>query len=498
MKAFDRILAGLILTCGLILSVFKAGTAPITTDEAWNYNQWISAGFKTILTDYSAFNNHILQTALSRISILILGDSEFAQRYPSILAYILFAFVLLKLIESTIQTRTLRLLCFTSVILHPYIIDFSALARGYMLMTALNTTAVYFIVEAFNPLKMNRRILRLALASCFAGWAAATVPSSIRLLPAFLMILLIKTRKNPDQPATPAHLGAIIIPAVLIIAAFYLPAVESAKGLSIELGAGNITESMQSLQSIFFYTPPGALNAGGNPVMQAGAVSLWKVSGLISVIHNVLAGKTALILLSILFLTIIILPFRFKISAPAMQVHLIWLTILGIILIERYACGSLLPYGRTWFALIPFPAISAFALLEKALTRTDEKRRDILMILAGLLISALIIIRISGFNVISYHEWPDNHAAPDIVNDLDSCIKPGASTTVASPLYYNACLKYYANRVGLTDLSLTTHENADANFSLLREDLLEDAVPAPFAVSRYPGTTLVLTNSRQN
>lgn len=493
MKTADRILIAVIVALGLALVVLKASTATITTDEAWNFNHWISGGFKTILTDYSAFNNHILQTALSRISMNVMGENEFAQRYPSILAYLLFAFVLIKLIESAITNRAFRILSFAMVILHPYILDFAALARGYMLMISFSTLAIYFMSEALHPKKDKRVLLYLLLASYTAGMAIATVPSTIRLLPALLLILLIRPGARANLELRPVHVAALLCPAILVVAAFYIPAMRSAKNLSIELGTKSMFESLRSLQMLFFYTPSAVLNAGGNPVAGPETLSFWTSDIVMNHCHALLAGKTVFFLLIADFICILALPFKIKLPKTARVAHIALATILSTMLIERYISGSRLPVGRAWLVIVPLLTLTAVPLIERLIAMFDKAHIKPVSTVVAILAFAIIIIRIHSFSVTTYWEWPDNHAAPDIVDGISSVAVPGETLRVSCPTYYHACLTYYADQMKLSGVTFIPFEHARANYHLFREDLLEKPISEGLIIYRYPNTRLAFT-----
>lgn len=495
MNKADRIFIAAVIACGLVLATLKAGTAPITTDEAWNYNQWISGGFKTILTDYSAFNNHILQTALSRGSILVLGDNVFAQRFPSIIAYLLFAFIFIKIVEVSISHRILRLLCFSAVLLHPYILDFAALARGYMILLAMSAASIYFIIEMLDPAKPKRLNFYLLMASYTAGLAISTIPSALRLLPGFLLILLIQPLTRPRITLKPLHLIMLLVPAVIIASSFYLPALQSAKNLSIQLGTSSMLESLQSLRMLFFYIPTSVLTAGGNPAVAPEQLLFWGGRPEMQWIHAILAGKTVLCGLAVALIALVILPFKYRPGRAAFSLHIVWVTALGIILMERFVCGSRLPLSRAWLGIVPFPAISAFALIERLTTSLSAQRKRQAVMLISTLALFVMVVRIESFNVLTYWEWPDNHATPDVVSDLAATIPPGRNTSVACPDYLHACLTYYAKRTGLKELNVFRPADAPAEYHLYREDLLPQPIHSGLIIKRYPNTNLILTRA---
>lgn len=496
MKKIDSIFIAFVVASGLALAFLKADTAALTTDEALSFNHWISGGLHTILTDYSAFNNQILQTALSRISINIIGETELAQRLPSILAYVLFALVFVKLVEASIRNRLLRLIAISLVLLHPYIIDFAALARGYMLMMALNTVGVYLIVESFDSSRPRRHLLFLALASYAVGMSAATLPSAIRLLPGFLIVLLMQPMTNVRMKLRTVHLAAALLPAVVLIMAFYIPTLGSTHNLRIDLGTKSMIESLQSLRMIFFYTPSAVLDAGGNPALHPESMVFWCGQTTTQWINLFLAGKTVFVFFVAAITCVVILPFRYRSGREAFTIHMIWVTVLALILVERYVSGSRLPVGRAWLALAPFPVISAFSLVECLITRVTVKSQTQILALAGVLAALLIFVRINSFNVIVYQEWPDNSVSAAVVEELEDLVPPGRTASISCPFYYATCLDYYLYRARLSGIVVLPFHEAPATYYLLREDLLAKPMPEGLIVARYPNLPLVLARDK--
>src|SRR5262249_51890374 len=91
---------------------------------------------------YYDANNHVLYSILSKVSVRVLGLSEFALRLPSLLAgffLVLGVFCLLQLTRSV----AIRWVAFLTICLHPFLLDFSIAARGYSLSVALLVGAFY-------------------------------------------------------------------------------------------------------------------------------------------------------------------------------------------------------------------------------------------------------------------------------------------------------------------------------------------------------------------
>jgi len=68
---------------------------PIEYDEAYTFTQFARYPFLKIISDYSAPNNHVLNTILVRIVYLLLGDQAWQIRIPAFLAGLLIIYALM-------------------------------------------------------------------------------------------------------------------------------------------------------------------------------------------------------------------------------------------------------------------------------------------------------------------------------------------------------------------------------------------------------------------
>ena len=108
----------------------RARTQAITFDEANIYATFIALPWPGSFNTYDA-GNHFLQTSLSKISIKLLGVSEFSLRLPTLIGAALYfsaAIVLCGFVFPSPGFGTAVLLLLT---LNPFLLDFMSAARGY-------------------------------------------------------------------------------------------------------------------------------------------------------------------------------------------------------------------------------------------------------------------------------------------------------------------------------------------------------------------------------
>ncbi len=214
-----------------------------THDESLSY---------TILTGNESqlftANNHWLNTILMKCCSLIFGYSEWSLRLPNVLAFGLFAYSIIKILQlSKLHFLTIWLAIFV-FFLNPFLLDFFALARGYGLGMGFLTFAFY---QGFRFFYLNQKTSNLILfltssiACIYANYAFFTPILALELS---FFLLFLKLHLGLWKKMTIAYFIEIclLIPAVLNIQ--YLSKMD-------ELYAGGENNVFQdTLKSIFHFS----------------------------------------------------------------------------------------------------------------------------------------------------------------------------------------------------------------------------------------------------
>src|SRR5512138_12440 len=79
------------------LNIWRAARQSITIDEAFTYLEYVSQSWSSVFLKMNEANNHVLFSALARLSVLAFGASEFSLRLPSVLASALFLYCVARL-----------------------------------------------------------------------------------------------------------------------------------------------------------------------------------------------------------------------------------------------------------------------------------------------------------------------------------------------------------------------------------------------------------------
>jgi len=180
--------AAFIFAFFIAYEIIRAGRVALTFDEAATYFNYIHRDVLSLF-DFNVANNHFLNTVLTKLSSVILGNGEIALRLPNLIGYILFlafSFLLLKKFAS----RWIALLGFLLMNLNPYLLDFFSLSRGYGLSLDLLAVSLYFFVSCFSKAvkgdDSSLRDLSISLAA-----AAGAVLANFTLLIVYLSLAAV-------------------------------------------------------------------------------------------------------------------------------------------------------------------------------------------------------------------------------------------------------------------------------------------------------------------
>src|ERR1017187_7433431 len=80
----------------LAVNLYRAMTQSVTPGEAWNYDRFIGPSCTEALASFDV-NNHVLNTLLVRISTSIFHFTELSLRLPSLLAGVLYLWVVFRM-----------------------------------------------------------------------------------------------------------------------------------------------------------------------------------------------------------------------------------------------------------------------------------------------------------------------------------------------------------------------------------------------------------------
>lgn len=173
-----------IVACLFAVNVYRAWTQSITADEANSYNVFIAKPISHVFVDYDA-GNHVLQSFLSKISVLLFGLSEFTLRLPGLIGGLLYLVSAFRLSRFLFGNGWLTALSTAALTVNPFVLDYLTAARGYGLGLGFLLWAAYHVLRYFE----DSREIRLYKAGLGLGLSVAC--TLIYLYPAAALIGLV-------------------------------------------------------------------------------------------------------------------------------------------------------------------------------------------------------------------------------------------------------------------------------------------------------------------
>jgi hypothetical protein len=349
-----------------------------------------------------ASNNHILNSALMRVSTRVFGLSHLSMRAPALagaLLYITASYLLCRLL---MRRRWDQLLLFVSLVGSPFVFDYLVAARGYGMAAGFLLLAFY--VAARRELAASRQddpapayvavsvLLALCVAANFA-FALACVTT--------LAVVIARAMRREPRPVR--AIVAATAPALLVSIFLTLHAALNMPKSQLWYGAKSIWEMLISFRRAVF---PKANTDLVNPLI-APAVE-WIRSWMHTIV--LVPGLTLTAILLVRWKTVVDVRARVAaaaviIAAATMIVHYVAF-LFGIIL---------LPLDRTglWFILLLTLAFPIGASLE---TRSRTVRTAQTLTKAALVIACVYFALTLRLSYFTQWEWgAETRQAYDVV-----------------------------------------------------------------------------------
>ena len=320
------------------ISLYRAITQSVTPGEAWNYNRYIAPPWAEAFSRFDV-NNHVLNTLLVRISTARLHVTELVLRLPSLLAGILYLWVVYRMAR-----RWFGGLAFLTVIglltLNPLIIDSMSEARGYGMALAGWMWALELMLESLESFSVPK----LNLSAMCLGLSVVASLSFAAPACALLVVYLLWSRSR-----------AVVLIAFLTAFVLLVIPLNHAEWKTLAVGATSLRQTINELTTLSLGTSLKVFGAIARVVLAllalgglAAAVRYWRRQ------DGALLGFTGATLALTLVLLIVA---HICLHTPFPQegaIYLIHLTVLPL--------AAAILKGKNKAAQIAFLALSALLL----------------------------------------------------------------------------------------------------------------------------------------
>ena len=199
-----------------IYLILRGIYVPLVHDEAATFFHYIIEGNFIPPNAHWDANNHILNSALTYFSYLILGSSEIALRLPNILSFLLFLFFTYK-ISTEISNRLLQLVFIVSLVFAHNFIEFFALTRGYGMSMGFIFGSIWFLMNVLKESSLKYYFLTLFFMT-LAILANLTLMNTAIIIIALLCANILLKFKNYSPLYSIKAMGLIISLGIVPIA----------------------------------------------------------------------------------------------------------------------------------------------------------------------------------------------------------------------------------------------------------------------------------------
>lgn len=426
----------IVVSAGLSLAIFlyvalRAANLSITHDEALTYAWHVRGGWWEIITFRTPGlpdNNHVLHTLLCKLSVDVLGLSEFSLRIPTLLGCFIFL-VGLNCCLRRLVSGWWHVVGLLVVALNPYIIDYLGVARGYGLGLGFTLMGLAILLDAmvFFPQKIRTTLLPI---SVFLFMCAVLANLSFLLILAAALVVFIFGLMYCKYWFSLLKLLILLVPFILYIR---IP-MEILKERKLFGIGGHSGLWLDTVGSLLNGTTQNGLWLGS---------ALWLVD------------------IGIVFI-LLVLPYAlwslFRLDRKRFVSFLIIATILSIVilssLLQHIFFSVALLEGRRGIYLIPLFLMTSLAITHLPVSNTG--RIGVLLRSAYLIVLALLIVQsLTLMNMKYIFDWKYDASSKDAIGILRSEINknnPSKPVRVRVDWIFEPSFNFYRRTMNIEEL----------------------------------------------
>jgi hypothetical protein len=257
-------------------TVVRSAIVSFTIDETGTFIHYVTKGMLYQRTfDQMSANHHLLNVWGMWASMKLFGTSELALRLPNLLAHVLYLYATAR-IALKASSVPVTIACFLLLNVHPYLLDFFGLARGYGLACGLMMMSLWQVVRYVDE---GQPVQRVMLAMLFAGLSAMAHLAMINYLfasgLAFTLVWARQARRT-GVGIWKSHWWTMVLCSSLVLCIILPALVGSQKSGSLYFGCDRFWSCMvRTLSEKALYHMPYPLPAPTIAGIVLGVLLLW-------------------------------------------------------------------------------------------------------------------------------------------------------------------------------------------------------------------------------
>ena len=190
----ERVLFTILAAVAFVYVLLRAALVPVVHDEARSFQRFVLTGdFLPFRAAWDA-GNHLLASALARVSYVALGPGLLPLRIWSVLAFAVYAAYAWK-IGRSIGSSTIRWSLWAALLFTPFVIEFFSLFRGYGLALAFLLMAIHHVAQ-FAASGSTRALLIALCAMALATFNSLSLLIMWCALVGGVLLLIVFGRKE--------------------------------------------------------------------------------------------------------------------------------------------------------------------------------------------------------------------------------------------------------------------------------------------------------------
>lgn len=468
---------------GISLALFayvaiRSSTVCFTIDEAFTFQRYIkNSNFFPTQYDMHTANYHMLNTWLMIICSKLFGIAEWSLRLPNVLAYALYLFFTAKFAMRGKQTWNI-VAVFVLLNIHPYLLDFFSVARGYGLSFGFLAGSLWYVCEYFNR---GKQLKHLALSMLFVGlamWANFVLLTVFVAIALILFIAVVFANEISNRKKLAAIGIGVVLSAVFIGVAF------------------PVVSQLQDANA-FFWTASGLWH---QTVCMLAAKLAYPVTG--DIYHAPYAADAGMI--SVMSLTALLIGFSLyrNWKSSNRTELLVLLAILSIVMIEVVVQHLLFqapyPSGRT--ALFLF--VIVIWILASALRDTMLPKR-LVQITCTVIVVLQIFLASITFNFTRTSEWAycadvRNALHAVVVEQTEKDVNSYGGIVLGHDGEFGNIINYYLQLQGIRNVSLlqcSEYEDPRADFYIV-SPYVRHEISSTDTLNRFAKSELLILENK--